>query len=453
MPDPLKGLVDGVAADPGLQNNNPDRQIEKGLDAAREMNDVLLAAIDRSGANNDKLLSGQDMKRISEAVYDRPAQYVRFLEAHGNDNGDVVSGFHNVQGDGGTLTFQGRDFIDTVADSIYHYGFKVENGRYVNEDGAANETAKDVAGWLNFFLNGVNVVWGSNGADQLGTGDYSREFRAARHETFYAGDGADRAYGGNGNDKIFGERGNDTAGGGDGKDYLFGGTGWDRLSGDDETDRMWGGKGQDTVYGGGGWDRIWGGEDADQIGGGNGGDRLYGGKGNDRLDGNDGDDTMEGGTGRDLIYGGDGHDTAFGGKGADTLHGSDGRDKLKGNDGDDHLYGGSGRDKLRGGEGKDTINLWESNQSKDTIIFAPGDSGRRSSEIDYIEGFNTDYDRIDLTNFDDLKYKNLDFASNGQGSVYYDGTYLRIDEDGDRRTDMMIEFRYLSDLSADNFIL
>ena len=61
---------------------------------------------------------------------------------------------------------------------------KMQNGRYFNEDGNDNELTADVAGWLNYFLNGVNVVHGSGLSDEPGTGTYSNCFAIARNETF-----------------------------------------------------------------------------------------------------------------------------------------------------------------------------------------------------------------------------------------------------------------------------
>ncbi|SFC23454.1 calcium-binding protein [Tropicimonas isoalkanivorans] len=453
MSDPLASLLRGIILDPGLQKSISDAKIAKGVRAAETLNAVLLDAIEESGVNKDGLLTARDMATISTTVYGDPAQYVKFLEAHGNDNGDVVSGFHHVQGDGGTLVFKGRNFIDTVADAIYHYGFKVKDGRYVNEDGAANETTKDVAGWLNYFLNGENVVFGGGRADQLGTGEYSKPFRDANNETYYAGGGDDKIWAGQGRDKIYGQAGDDTSGGGDGNDRMWGGAGADHFGGDAGRDRIWGGEGKDTLSGGDGADMLDGGEGADYLNGGAGDDTLYGGANADAMYGSDGADRMDGGAGADRMDGGAGGDRISGGKGDDELSGSDGFDRLFGNAGDDTLTAGAGRDRLIGGTGRDVFKLWESKQATDTLVFNPGDSTHRSDGIDLVEGFNVDNDKIDLSGFGDIVFKKIDFAGHGQASAYYDGTYLRIDENGDRAVDMMIEFTNVNDLSGDNFIL
>ena len=453
MPTSLYSLIRWIENDPGLNRSISDRQIAKGVAGAREMNEVLMDAIRRTGVNDDGLITAADMARISRAVYDRPAQYVKFLEGHGNDNGDVVSGFHYVQNDGGTLIFQGRDYIDTVADAIYHFGFRVENGRFVNEDGAANETTADVAGWLNFFLNDRNVVFGGKGADTLYSGDYSRAFKAARNETFYGGDSADKIWAGNGNDIAHGEAGADTIGAGTGRDRLFGGIGADRLSGEEGKDRIFGGAGSDLAYGGDDGDQIRGGAGTDDLNGGRGWDRLWGEEDDDDLCGNEGNDRLFGGAGRDSLNGNSGDDRVYGGTARDTVIGSDGNDLLSGGAGDDSLSAGSGRDRVIGGTGADEITLWEEMQVRDVLVFRPGDSGRTAAKRDVVEGFSEDHDKIDLSAFGGLAIRREDYASGGKASAYFDGTFLRIDSDGDRATDMMIEFKWVDRLTADDFIL
>jgi hypothetical protein len=183
----LNSIIRGIKADPGLRNSIPDRQIERGVNASEKLNKVLLDMIDQTNVNDDGRISAGDMKKVSDHIFNSQGTgdaWRTFWDAHGNDNGTVESGFHYVQDDGATLEFQGRNFVDTVADAIYHYGFAVKNGRYVNEDGNSNETTADVAGWLNYFLNGENIIYGSGGNDGLWSGTYSNYFKAARSETF-----------------------------------------------------------------------------------------------------------------------------------------------------------------------------------------------------------------------------------------------------------------------------
>lgn len=430
----LDTILDGVAADGGLKRSISQADIAKGLLAGDDMNAILLKAIAESGVNDDGLLTGDDMAAISDKVYDRPAQYVAFLEGHGNDNGEVETGFHHVQNDGGTLVFQGRAYIDTVADAIYHFGFDTSGGRYVNEDGASNETTADVAGWLNFFLNGVNVVHGTSGVDEIGSGEYSAYFAAARDETFLVGDGDDQVWADIGNDTVMAGRGNDRAGGGDGRD------------------RMLGEEGNDTLYGEGGGDQLFGGQGKDTLGGGDLDDRVDGGTSSDTLYGGNGDDLLLGGAGADAIMADAGADKLDGGTGDDDLSGGEGADLVFGGDGADEMSGGAGRDVLRGGAGVDLFQLWEENQVSDTIIFKAGDSGRTRSTIDKVESFEAGFDKINLASFGPMTLQDLDYRGGGEASCYYDGRHLRIDVDGDRATDMIVQFVYVEALTAGDFI-
>jgi len=416
MPTTLENLVAAVGADPGLRAQTSAADIRGGLAAATTLNRVLLEAIAASGVNDDGLLTGADMEQVSHAVFRNPAAWQQFILGHGNDNGSVETGFHLVQNDGGSMQFKGRNFINTVADAIYHYGFDVANGRYVNEDGASNETTADVAGWLNFFLNGVNVVHGSEGADTLGSGSYSSYFKSARNETFLAGGGNDRVWASDGNDTVRAGTGKDTAGGGDGRDTLFGESGDDTLWGDDGGDWLYGGLGDDVQ------------------GAGNGKDRLYGGEGNDRMHGDRGKDRLSGDAGNDTLYGGDG------------------ADRLEGGDGTDSLYAGEGRDVLTGGGGLDRFYLWENKRGTDTLVFRAGDSGMTADTIDVVEGFRSGSDKIDLRAYGPMALAQLDYLGGGQASCYYDGTYLRIDGNGDGATDMMVSFRWVSTMAAEDFL-
>ena len=398
MPANLTSLNAAISADPGLRAGTPVAQINLGLAAATSLNSVLLQAIASTKVNDDGLISEADMQTISTAVFNNPAWWQGFILGHGNDNGTIETGFHYVQGDGGSLIFQGRNFIDTVADAIYHYGFDIQNGRYFNEDGNDNELTADVAGWLNYFLNGVNVVHGSGLNDELGSGEYSAYFAAARSETFLAGAGNDKIWAGDGNDKVMGGTGNDISGGGTGNDFMYGEVGNDTMWGDDGNDQLFGGDGNDG---------------------------LSGGKHNDRL---------------------------FGGNADDALMGEDGQDLIFGEAGNDKLYGGEGMDALRGGLGADRLYLWENLKMVDTIAFAAGDSGKTWATMDSVEGFQSGMDKIDLRSMGMMTFEELDYTAGGNRSCYYDGRFLRVDYTGDGATDMMVEFKYLGDLNAGDFL-
>lgn len=433
----LASLIAGLRADPGLRANLSTTDRDQGLSAARDLNSVLLRMLDATGATEDRLITPGEMRAVSDALWERDnaALWRDFFLGHGNDEGTSETGFHLLQNDGGTLQFQGRAFVDTVADAIYHYGFRIQNGRYANEDGNDNERLADVAGWLNYFLNGRTVVFGSGGDDRLSSGSYSAAFATARNETFLAGAGADEAWGDRGNDILRMGTGNDTAGGGTGHDRLFGGAGDDRLYGDAGRDRLTGGAG------------------ADVLGGGSGNDRLSGGTGRDTLYGDAGHDRLSGGAEADTAYGGAGRDRIAGGAGRDSLMGGDGADRLLGGSGNDTLSGGEGRDRITGGTGADLIQLWEATAAADTIVFAPRHSGTSAATIDRVEGFQRGLDKIDLTAFGPLRLTELTHTGEGRASAFYDGTHLRLDADGDGATDMLIEFAWTDTLGRADFLL
>ncbi len=369
----LEGLAEFTAADPGLRARLPADELAGGVDAARTMNDVIAAAIRATGVNADRQLDEDDLEAISDYIRGNAALYERFVEGHGNDEGNIETGYHLVQGDGGTLQFQNRAFVNTIADAIYHIGFEYRDGRFLNEDGNANERVDDVAGWLNWFVNGVNIVYGTEASETLNSGTYSVALSDAEDELFDAGGGNDSIWAGLGDDTIEAGNGNDRSGGGAGDDLMIGGAGNDSLWGEDGTDlikgedgddAMGGGHGNDTIVGGEGADTLSGNEGDDRLRGGDGDDAIWMGTGNDRAQGQNGNDTIGGDFGNDSLYGGTGNDDLFGeegrdlvvgGAGSDRVSGQEGNDTLRGNSGDDTLNGGDGNDMLLAGSGNDTV--------------------------------------------------------------------------------------------------
>ena len=413
MPQGLETIATWVENDPGLPANATAADIANGADAARTMNTVIREAVRRTGAADDGIVTPDELAEISAVIRADDALLQPFLRGHGDDEGDSETGFHLVQGDGGAYLFQGRRFVDTVADAIYHVGFAIENGRFRNEDGDQNERVDDVAGWLNYFMFGNNVVFGTDGAETLHSGQYSFALANAANETFLGYGGDDRIFAGDGDDRLEGGTGNDQMGGGDGNDLILGGDGADKAWGEKGDDRVWGGAGDDEiggnegndvvhgqggadfVYGGTGNDRVFGGagddtvngqQGDDIVSGGDGIDKVWGDSGDDRLYGNGGDDRLGGGIGADRLWGGTGNDTLggdegedllYGGDGADTLYGGDRADKLYGQADDDRLGGGDGNDLLAGGAGNDEM---FGENGNDTLFGGAGEDALRGNE-------------------------------------------------------------------------
>jgi Ca2+-binding RTX toxin-like protein len=174
--------------------------------------------------NDDGIITRGKMRKISVALFNDPAQWQKFILGHGNDNGSGE-----------------------------------------NEDGTTNEATTDVAGWLDYFLNGVNSVFGNNTHNVPGSGEHSSIFADARNEIIYTHGR---------NDTIYEDDGADNSGGGDGNDRMYGDAG---------RDLFWGDKGNDEIHGG---------ADHDELGGSAGNDPLYGGPGKDSLSGNENNDTL-----------------------------------------------------------------------------------------------------------------------------------------------------------------
>lgn len=452
MAPTLTRLHNLVASDPGLNANLRPAEITRGLAAVDNLAALLVSVIDRLGVNEDGLLTEADLMAVSDAIRARPADYQRFVTAHGDDEWNSETGFHLLQNDGGSLLFQGRAFVDTVVDAIFHTGFTYEAGRFVNEDGNPNETVADVAGWLNYFVNGVNVVHGSAADDELGSGRYSPSLAGAQNETFLAG---------RGNDSVWADAGNDIVWAGTGHDKVGGGLGDDVLNGESGRDTLWGDAGDDIASGGAGADVIGLGLGDDSATGGSENDTIYGEDGRDSLMGDAGDDLIYGGAQHDRLQGGDGADTLsgdgagdriWGGAGEDALYGGEGDDVLVGDAGRDVLSGGAGADSLTGGAGADRITLWEEVQSRDTLVFRAGDSGKTASSIDQIEGFVSGTDKIDLRAFAGMVFEGLDYRGGGTASCYFDGRHLRLDTNGDAATDMIIAFKWVDELVAGDFL-
>ena len=166
--------------------------------------------------------------------------------------------------------------------------------------------------------------------------------------------------------------------------------------------------------------------------------------GNDRLFGVGGNDEMHGEDGNDLIYGGLGNDQISAGNGNDNVVGDQGADVIS---------AGNGIDRLNGGAGADQFHLWDDDAQADTLVFAAGDSGLTVGTIDYVEGFQSGQDKIDLRAFGHMVYTSLNFTGGGTASAYYDGDYLRIDGDGNGVTDMMVQFAWTDNLTSGDFLL
>ena len=116
----MKSIITALNSDPGLKAHVSAADLSAGLAAARSLNKLLAIVIDETGVNADGILSPEDLMMVSDAVRARAGYYNNFLTGHGDDEWNVETGFHLLQNDGGILTFQGRNMINTVIDAIFH---------------------------------------------------------------------------------------------------------------------------------------------------------------------------------------------------------------------------------------------------------------------------------------------------------------------------------------------
>ncbi len=165
----LDALVEIITSDEGLNRKVASSEIGEGAGAADAMNDIVVQTIKATGAAEDGVLDAADVRDLNAAIQRDYGDL--WIALHGDDeDGDASeeTGFHLVQNDGASSRlFGGLNAVDTVADGIYHLGFDIENGRFLNEDGDRNASVEKVAFWLSELLeddlaNGTLVDPGSD---------------------------------------------------------------------------------------------------------------------------------------------------------------------------------------------------------------------------------------------------------------------------------------------------
>ncbi len=244
----LDQIVDIIKSDPGLVAWTSARDINTGAASADAMNHLIVEAIDATGTADDHWFTSDDVRLLNGYIREHHA--AEWVTLHGTDQDDESSGFHLVQGHGGRAELFEEGLIDTVADGIYHLGFEIEDGRFLNEEGDPSTNIGDVADWLNHFYNSVWIDYGT-GDSELMQGTSAAEEIVARggNDTVITGDGNDYALGGSGNDTLHGGGGDDRLDGERGDDAILGGEGNDTIVGGRGTDIFLGGGGADTfVY-------------------------------------------------------------------------------------------------------------------------------------------------------------------------------------------------------------
>jgi uncharacterized protein YggL (DUF469 family) len=144
-------IANVILNDRGLLKNVPTSDLREGVRTANEMNKLIIEAIKVNGLANDGSISTADVRTINNYLVENYEE--RWAELHGDDEDDAETGYHRVQNDGATTRMFGENVMNTIADGIYHLGYKTNHSRnLVNEDGNKNQTFEDVAWWLNISL-------------------------------------------------------------------------------------------------------------------------------------------------------------------------------------------------------------------------------------------------------------------------------------------------------------
>jgi Ca2+-binding RTX toxin-like protein len=172
LTDPVQGdtgtgldqLVQFIQADPGLAGRIDGREIAQGAAAANRMNQLIVEAATATGAAADGQFTADEV--VAMNAYIRANHLADWTALHGDDENGTETGFHLVQDDGATTRYRGSNLVDTVADGLYHLGFEIDaNGNFLNEDGNANASVKQVAQWLTQFYADHSTT--STGLDRI----------------------------------------------------------------------------------------------------------------------------------------------------------------------------------------------------------------------------------------------------------------------------------------------
>ena len=139
----LDQIIHVIGTDMGLDHNVSHQQIAEGAGAVDTINRLIINAIPATGAANHGVITTTKTYGLSDHI--RATSYATCVAAHGDDETGVETGFHLVQGDGGTAKLFGEDAVNTVFDGIFHIGFGTQEDRFVNEDG--NARVEIVAYW------------------------------------------------------------------------------------------------------------------------------------------------------------------------------------------------------------------------------------------------------------------------------------------------------------------
>lgn len=148
----LDRLVEIIQKDPGLNRRLSDSDINKGAEAASELNHMLLDGIREMGLANDELIDASDLRALGDWIQADSVRNQKFLGFYGTNNKGVETGFQLVEQEDSSTRLFDEDAVDEVADGIYSIGFGYEKGRLLDVDGNLYRSLNLTSGWINRLL-------------------------------------------------------------------------------------------------------------------------------------------------------------------------------------------------------------------------------------------------------------------------------------------------------------
>lgn len=143
-------LIERLVDDIGLNHRISQKEINDAAKAADGMARILIQAIRETGVADDRQIDQMDMVDVNRWI--RANKLAEWTTLHGDDEGPFESGFHTARGDGGREYIFGDLAVDTVADGVFHSGFKIEGDSFQNEDGDAATRISDASDWISILL-------------------------------------------------------------------------------------------------------------------------------------------------------------------------------------------------------------------------------------------------------------------------------------------------------------
>lgn len=159
----LDRLVETIESDMGVQRRVSDSELDKGAQAAGELNHLFLEGIEALGLANDGRLDRSDLRGLSDWIRDDAGRNATYLDLYGRNTGGSETGFQLVQNEDSDNRLFGEDAIDEVADAIYSIGFGYDGrGRSLDVNGDAYRSLNLTASWMNDLLTDADMDGLSN---------------------------------------------------------------------------------------------------------------------------------------------------------------------------------------------------------------------------------------------------------------------------------------------------